>query len=107
MAIDLKADTCPNREQRAGAVNAYYGKASDLVQEARNGTLTNKEREFQQSSGCVLNFYLTTRVVTIRDAVMIVHAPVGCSSTSLLYVKFIVAYLSSEGRPPPTSISTG
>ncbi|WP_243375203.1 nitrogenase component 1 [Geotalea sp. SG265] len=99
MSIDLKANTCPNREQRAGAVNAYYGKASDLVQEARNGTLTNKEREFQQSSGCVLNFYLTTRVVTIRDAVMIVHAPVGCSSTSLLYREVYRRIPLSEGRP--------
>ncbi|HEY6007146.1 MAG TPA: nitrogenase component 1 [Geobacteraceae bacterium] len=97
--IDLKAQTCPNREQRAGAVNAYYGKASELVKEAREGTLTNKERDFQQSSGCVLNFYLTTRVVTIRDAVMIVHAPVGCSSTALLYREVYRRIPLSEGRP--------
>lgn len=97
--IDLKANTCPNREQRAGAINAYYGKASDLVREVREGTIQNKEREFQQSSGCVLNFYLTTRVVTIRDAVMIVHAPVGCSSTSLLYREVYRRIPPSQGRP--------
>ncbi len=99
MSIDLSKDSCPNREQRAGAVNAFFGKASDLVQEARNGTLTNKERDFQQSSGCVLNFYLTTRVVTIRDAVMIVHAPLGCSSTALLYREVYRKIPASEGLP--------
>lgn len=85
MKIDLQATTCPNREQRAHAINAWYGKASELVRLARAGKLENKDRDFQQTSGCVLNFYLTTRVVTIRDSVMIVHGPVGCSSTSLLY----------------------
>lgn len=97
--IDLKAHTCPNREQRAGAVNAYFGKASDLVGAVRAGELENKERDFQQSSGCVLNFYLTTRVVTIRNAVTIIHAPVGCSSTSLLYREVYRRIPPSEGRP--------
>jgi nitrogenase molybdenum-iron protein alpha chain len=99
MSIDLSKDSSPNREQRAGAVNAFFGKASELVQEARNGTLTNKERDFQQTSGCVLNFYLTTRVVTIRDAVMIVHAPLGCSSTALLYREVYRKIPASEGLP--------
>lgn len=97
--IDLKASTCPNREQRAGAINAYYGKASDLVREVKEGKIKNRERDFQQASGCVLNFYLTTRVVTIRDAVMIVHAPVGCSSTALLYREVYRRVPPGEGRP--------
>lgn len=83
--IDLKSTTCPNREQRAGGINAYFGKASQLIKDAREGNLVHQERDFQQNSGCLLNFYLTVRVATIRDAVMIVHAPVGCSSPSLLY----------------------
>jgi len=97
--IDLGTDTCPNREERAGAINAYFGKASELIEGMREGKLCNRERQFQQSSGCVLNFYLTTRVVTIRDAVMIVHAPVGCSSTSLLYREVYRRVPITEGRP--------
>lgn len=97
--IDLKAKTCPNREQRAGAITAYYGKASDLITDVRNGAVKQRERDFQQTTGCVLNFYLSTRVATIRDAVMIVHAPVGCSSTALLYREVYRRIPPSEGRP--------
>lgn len=99
MKIDLDAKTCPNREQRAGAINAFYGKASDLVRLTREGKLENRERKFQQAQGCVLNFYLTTRVATIRDAVMVVHAPVGCSATALLYREVYRRVPPSEGRP--------
>ncbi|MCO5382326.1 MAG: hypothetical protein NHB15_09770 [Methanosarcina barkeri] len=57
--IDLSRATCPNREQRANGINVWYGKASDLAKEARSGCLRQRERNFQQSSGCVLNFYLS------------------------------------------------
>jgi nitrogenase molybdenum-iron protein alpha chain len=83
--IDLTTSSCPNREQRANGVNVFYGKATEMVASARAGTLQHQERAFQQTSGCILNFYLTVRVSTIRDAVMIVHAPVGCSSSALGY----------------------
>src|SRR6266542_980873 len=83
--IDLTTSSCPNREQRANGVNVFYGKATEMVADARAGKLKHQERAFQQTSGCILNFYLTVRVSTIRDAVMIVHAPVGCSSSALGY----------------------
>jgi nitrogenase molybdenum-iron protein alpha chain len=83
--INLSTSSCPNREQRANGVNVFYGKASEIVAAARAGDLKHQERAFQQTSGCILNFYLTVRVSTIRDAVMIVHAPVGCSSSALGY----------------------
>ena len=97
--IDLKANTCPNREQRANGINAYFGKASELIRDAKEGKLVHREREFQQNSGCVLNFYLTVRVATIRDAVMIMHAPVGCSSPSLLYREVFRRIPTGLGRP--------
>jgi len=83
--IDLFQKTCPNREQRANGINIFYGKASELVDKAKAGCLKNHERGFAQSSGCTLNFYLSVRVGTIRDAVTIFHAPVGCSSSALGY----------------------
>ena len=97
--IDLKENTCPTREQRANGINAYYGKASQLIKDAREGNLKHQERSFQQNSGCLLNFYLTVRVATIRDAVMIVHAPVGCSSPSLLYREVFRRIPPHLGRP--------
>lgn len=97
--IDLKENTCPTREQRAGGINAYCGKASELVKDVRGGKLQNNQRAFQQNSGCILNFYLTVRVATIRDAVMIVHAPVGCSAPASLYREVFRRIPVSKGRP--------
>lgn len=97
--IDLSKNTCPNREQRANGINAYYGKASDLIQGVRDGKLGSRERNFQQTSGCTLNFYLTVRVATIRDAVTIFHAPVGCSSSALGYRELFQGIPVSMGRP--------
>lgn len=97
--INLDENTCPTREQRASGINAFSGKASELVKKAREGKLQNCEREFQQNSGCILNFYLTVRVATIRDAVMIVHAPVGCSAPASLYREVFKKLPVSSGRP--------
>jgi nitrogenase molybdenum-iron protein alpha chain len=97
--LNLAARTCPSREQRANGINVFYGKASALVQSARQGTLRNCEREFQQSSGCTLNFYLTVRITTVRDAAVVFHAPVGCSSSSLGYRELFRGIPVSLGRP--------
>lgn len=99
LRINLESTTCPNRELRANGINVYFGKASELVKGAREGTLRNCERKFQQTSGCVLNFYLTVRIVTIRDAVIIFHAPVGCSSSALGYRELFRGIPVSLGRP--------
>ncbi|MDR2368309.1 MAG: nitrogenase [Deltaproteobacteria bacterium] len=85
MTINLDAPTCPTREQRANGINAFNGKATELVERARSGQLRNCERDFQQNAGCLLNFYLTVRVATIRDSAMIVHSPVGCAAPAALY----------------------
>ena len=97
--INLKDNSCPSREQRANGVNVYYGKASGIIKDAREGNLKHQERAFQQTSGCILNFYLTVRISTIRDAVMIVHAPVGCSSSALGYRELFQGVPTSLGRP--------
>lgn len=97
--INLKENTCPTREQRGNGLNAFFGKASELIKEVKEGTVQNRERSFQQSSGCLLNFYLTQRVMTIRDSVMIVHAPVGCSVVGLGYREIFRKIPVSLGRP--------
>ena len=97
--IDLSRATCPNREQKANGINVWYGKASNLVKGARSGCLRQGERNFQQSSGCVLNFYLSVRIGTIRDAVAIYHAPVGCSAAALVYRELYRHIPVELGRP--------
>lgn len=98
-SINLKNKTCPNREQRANGINVYYGKASKLAKDAREGKLCHHERRFQQSSGCALNFYLTVRIPTIRGAVSVFHAPVGCSSSALGYRELYRGIPTALGRP--------
>lgn len=96
--LDLEKDTCPNREQRANGTNVYYGKATDLLNDAKEGKIRIPDRKFQQSGGCVLNFYLSNRVTTIRDAVTIFNAPVGCSAGSLGYRELYRGVPESLGR---------
>jgi nitrogenase molybdenum-iron protein alpha chain len=97
--INLEQATCPNREERAHGINSYYGQASDLLKDARAGKLKQCDRKFQQSSGCTLNFYLTVRINTIRDATIIYHAPVGCSCASLGYRELFQHIPASLGAP--------
>ncbi|MDR2459753.1 MAG: nitrogenase [Deltaproteobacteria bacterium] len=97
--INLADNTCPTREQRANGINAFNGKASELVEKAKNGTLRNCERDFQQNSGCILNFYLTVRVATIRDAAMIIHAPVGCSAPAAIYREVFRRLYTAMNKP--------
>jgi nitrogenase molybdenum-iron protein alpha chain len=96
--IDLDKNTCPNREQRAQGTNIYYGKVSELIKDAKEGKIKCYDRKLQQSSGCVLNFYLTVRVATIRDAAIIYHGPLGCSSPSLGYRELFRAVPTALGR---------
>lgn len=97
--IDLREKTCLNREQRASGINIFYGKATELLNKAKDGSLKNCERKFQQTSGCLLNFYLAVRVTSIRDAVTIFHAPVGCSSSALGYRELFRSIPPALGRP--------
>ncbi len=97
--IDLDKNTCPNREQRANGTNIYYGKASELIEDAKAGNVRCHDRKLQQTSGCVLNFYLTVRVSTIRYAAIIYHGPVGCSSASLGYRELFRTIPTELGRP--------
>jgi nitrogenase molybdenum-iron protein alpha chain len=103
--IDLSKNTCPNREQRANGTNVYYGKASQLLKDAKEGIVACQERKFQQSGGCVLNFYLSNRVTTIRDAAVIFNAPIGCSSGSLGYRELFRGVPVELGRPAQYNVN--
>jgi len=77
--INLKGNTCPNREVRADfGIKTYSGKASKLLEEAKTGHVEDVERAFEQTGGCV-QLFTTLRLYSIRNAVLIMHGPVGCS----------------------------
>jgi nitrogenase molybdenum-iron protein alpha chain len=97
--IDLSKNTCPTREERANGINVYFGKASELLKDAKKGNLKCTDRKFQQSGGCLLNFYLSVRVASIRDAAIIFNGPVGCSTTALGYNEYFRLVPPELGRP--------
>lgn len=72
----------PVREERLRACNAYGGPCDNLVEKSKKGCLNGIKRKFSQTQGCQLNLSLAI-INTIRDAVVIVHGPVGCGGGSL------------------------
>lgn len=64
--IDLDAKTCPTREERIGSITTYYGKLSKLLKESESGPIEQKDRTFEQTSGCVF-MAASFRTLSIRD----------------------------------------
>lgn len=72
----------PVREERLRACNAFGGSCFVLSRGAQKGCLNGIKRTFAQTQGCQLNLSLAI-LNTLRNAVIIVHGPVGCGSSSL------------------------
>jgi len=72
----------PVREDRLKACNAFGGSCCELARKGRNGCLNGVKRTFAQTQGCQLNLSLAI-LNTIRNAVIIVHGPIGCGGGSL------------------------
>ncbi|MDP4176713.1 MAG: nitrogenase component 1 [Bacillota bacterium] len=77
-SINLNANTCPNRESRIHSIKAYYGDADTLIDETLNKKVKWRNRAFQQSGGCVLTAGVQ-RLSTVRNAIILNHAPIGCA----------------------------
>jgi len=70
----------PGRENRLDTTITYGGTASDLVDLSGKKCLRAKDRAFSQTTFCQEWLAMFT-LATIKDAVSIVHAPVGCVSS--------------------------
>ncbi|AIF52367.1 nitrogenase component 1 [Pelosinus sp. UFO1] len=78
----IKDKAPPVREDRLRACNAYGGSCNNLVDQSKKGCLNGIKRTFSQTQGCQLNLSLAI-LNTIRDAVVIVHGPLGCGGANL------------------------
>jgi len=80
--IDIKRNEVPIRENRLKAITGYVGTIGDLNARASSCSAQNRERCFTQasacSSGCCQN-----QLGSIKDALVINHAPVGCAADSV------------------------
>lgn len=78
----IKEKVPPVREDRLKACNAFGGSCCELSKRGKKGCLNGVKRTFAQTQGCQLNLSLAI-LNTIRNAVIIVHAPIGCGGGSL------------------------
>lgn len=98
--IDLTKNTCPSREERLGtAVKNYYGTMSNLIKTTRDKTIVQPERCFEQSGSCPLAI-TAQRIISIRDAIVLMHAPIGCSVGQHGTHEMFRHIPVTEGRPP-------
>lgn len=80
MAKEVYKSTVPVRENRLDTTITYGGTASELVDLTARKCLKAKDRSFSQTTFCQEWLALLT-LASIEDAVIIVHAPVGCISS--------------------------
>jgi nitrogenase molybdenum-iron protein alpha chain len=78
----IKEKEPPVREHRLGACNAFGGSCRELGKEGKKGCLSGYKRTFAQTQGSQLNLSLAI-LNTIRDSVIVVHAPLGCGGSSV------------------------
>jgi len=72
----------PVREDRLKACNAFGGSCCELGNQSKKGCLNGIKRTFAQTQGCQLNLSLAI-LNTLRDVVIVVHAPIGCGGSSV------------------------
>ncbi len=77
----IKEKAPPVREDRLKACNAFGGSCCQLAEGARKGCLNGIKRTFAQTQGCQLNLSMAI-LNTLRNAVIIIHAPIGCGGGS-------------------------
>jgi nitrogenase molybdenum-iron protein alpha chain len=81
MSIVLR-ETAPPREERLKAGIAYGGTCAHLEECVSKGCLNTATRSFSQTYGCQHGLSLGI-LNTIRNAVTIMHAPLGCGASSV------------------------
>ena len=80
----LQQTAPPVRENRLNASNVFGGTCSQLSKGCKQGCLKNAERSFAQTQGCQLLLSLVM-LNTIRNSVIIIHAPLGCGGSNLAF----------------------
>jgi nitrogenase molybdenum-iron protein alpha chain len=72
----------PIREERLGTGIAFGGTVQELRRAQKEGCLQRAGRSFSQAQGC--QFTLSLGIInTLRNAVIIMHGPVGCGACSI------------------------
>jgi nitrogenase molybdenum-iron protein alpha chain len=80
VSINIKSPEVVIRESRLGSITGFGGTAKELCDKSGAGKrLCDRKRSFSQCLGCGSGNALC-QLVMIQDAVVINHAPIGCSA---------------------------
>lgn len=79
MSINIKSPEVEIRESRLGSITGFAGNAKELCRASKGGKLCDRRRSFSQCLGCSSGNALC-QLAMIQDAVVINHAPIGCSA---------------------------
>ena len=72
------------REIRLGSITGFAGTPEELVDQSHQGTLKDRHRTFTQCSMCS-SFCSTLQLSLIQDAIVINHAPLGCTGDTVCF----------------------
>lgn len=89
------------RELRLGSITGFAGTAQDLVRKLQTGSLKEQERSFTQCSMCS-SFCSTLQLSLIQDAVVVNHAPVGCTGDTVCFNLYNLYGRAKRGMKPVT-----
>lgn len=79
LRVNIKSPEVEIRERRLGSITGFYGSASELCNKSKSGKLCDRMHSFSQCLGCSSGNALC-QLALIQDAVVINHAPLGCSA---------------------------
>jgi nitrogenase molybdenum-iron protein alpha chain len=84
MALNLDSPESMTREKRLGSITGYTGTFQDLTKQGCGGCLKNRRRCFTTPSTCS-HVHSINQLASIEDAVIVDHAPIGCSGSIIYY----------------------
>jgi len=84
VTLNLDAPESLTREKRLGSITGYDGTFQDLTKRGCDGCLKNRRRCFSVPSTCS-HVHSINQLASIEDAIVIDHAPIGCSGSIIYY----------------------
>ena len=85
MGININIPEVQTRDHRLGSIVTFHGSAKQLAELSQDRKIKDTGRKYSQCSDCsqrVCEFQL----YTVRDAAVVVHAPIGCCSPESIQI---------------------
>jgi nitrogenase molybdenum-iron protein alpha chain len=97
--IETKTQGPLIREIRLGSITGFAGTPGELVDQSHQGTLKDRHRTFTQCSMCS-SFCSTLQLSLIQDAIVINHAPLGCTGDTVCFNLYNLYGRAKRNMPP-------